>query len=366
VSAGTTFSFGGAGAPLLPVPFDKRDNKALNFYSSHSGTFVAPTNGTYVFQTRSDDGSTLWIDDQLVVYNDRFQGAINRSGSIDLTAGEHAIRILYVQGTGGLELSALVSGANIPNSMLKMTDEISIGDLSGAAGSILSLTGNVPVRIVQTSTQTFAGTVIGAGPMVKDGAGTLELTAASPFAGTVSVTAGALRVNGSLGAAGLITVHDGATLEGSGTVGDVAVADGGSLAPGSSPGMLTVGGDLALDSGSTLAIEINGTVAGTGHDQIYLSDSLATLTLNDPTLSISLGFTPSMSDVFTIVTGFGTLAGTGTFNGLTDGAQFVVNTTTFEIDYDTTDITLTVVPEPGALGTMGLLVAAALLRRRRR
>jgi len=364
-SAGMEFSFGGAGAPLFPVPFDRRNDRAVNFYARYTGTFMAPTNGDYTFQTRTDDGSTLWIDDRLVVYNARYQGAANRSGTIALTAGEHDIRILYVQGAGGLELSALVSGANIPNSLLKMRNEIAIGDLRGAAGSILSLTGNVPVRIVQTSTQTFAGAVIGAGPMVKDGAGMLELTAASPFAGTVSVTAGTLRVSGDLTAAGLITVHDGAKLDGVGFMGSVDVEGGGRLSPGNSPGTMTVTGGLTLRSGATFVVELNGNLPGSEYDQLYMSGATPTLTLQDPKLLVSLGFTPIQGDIFTIVAGFSTLAGSGTFDGLPDGAHFVVDSTEFEIDYDTSSITLTVVPEPGALGILGLVGIAAVLRLRK-
>jgi hypothetical protein len=36
------------------------------------------------------------------------------------------------------------------------------------------------------------------------------------------------------------------------------------------------------------------------------------------------------------------------------------------VNVNATDVTLTVVPEPASLGVLGLLAAAALLRRRRR
>jgi hypothetical protein len=91
------------------------------------------------------------------------------------------------------------------------------------------------------------------------------------------------------------------------------------------------------------------------------------LTLNNPGLAVSLGFTPGLGDSFLIVTG---LSGFdpdvfGVFSGKPQGSQFTVGSTTFEIDYGTSDISLTVVPEPSTLGLFGLLAAAVLLRRRR-
>jgi autotransporter-associated beta strand protein len=364
-SAGTAFTFGGTGLGF-PVPLNEGNNKTLSMYARWTGTFVAPTNGTYTFQTASDDGSMLWVDDQMVVYNDRFQGVTTRSGTIDLTAGEHDIYIAFVQGGGGLGMYANVAGANIPNSMLKMADEVTLGTLSGDAGATLSLPGNVPVRIVQASTQTFAGAITGAGPLVKDGPGLLELPAYSPFTGTLSVTAGTLRVNGDLTATGLISVHDGAKLDGAGFMSSVVVESGGQLAPGNSPGMMFVTDSLTLQGGATFAVELNGNLMGSEYDQVYMSGTSPTLTLNDPTLLVSLGFTPIEGDIFTIVSGFTTLAGSGTFNGLADGAHFVVDSTAFEIDYGTSDITLTVIPEPSALGAIGLIAMAVLLRRRTR
>ncbi len=356
-----TFSFGGADAPLLPPPFDKRTNRSVNFLVHWSGTFIAPTNGTYVFETRSDDASMLWIDDQLVVYNDRYQGATTRGGEIYLTAGPHDIVIGFAQGSGGLELDARLSGSPIPNTLLRLTDLVSIGTLSGAAGSTLSLTGNVPARIVQTSDATFSGQVTGGGPLIKDGASMLTLSAASPYTGPMAVTAGTLRVNGSLSSAGLITVYAGATLDGAGVVNSIAVENGGILSPGQSPGILTANGTVAMESGSTLKIEINGLTLGTEYDQLRING--APLTLNNPDLNVTLGFTPSLGDEFQIVSGFSSLS--GTFNGLpTSGSTFTVGSTLFQIDYHASDITLTVVPEPTSLGLLSMLAAAVLLRRR--
>jgi hypothetical protein len=43
---------------------------------------------------------------------------------------------------------------------------------------------------------------------------------------------------------------------------------------------------------------------------------------------------------------------------------FTSGSTELRIDYDPDTITLTVVPEPGALGLLGLVLAGLLLRRR--
>ena len=101
---------------------------------------------------------------------------------------------------------------------------------------------------------TFTGTITGTGDLIQAGNGTTILTANNGYTGATTVNAGTLIVDGSIGSSSLTTVNAGATLGGSGTVGDTAIA-GGTLAPGSAGGSifgpLTVAGSLSFTAASS-------------------------------------------------------------------------------------------------------------------
>lgn len=59
------------------------------------GKVAAPTAGTYVFGSRSDDGSLVAVDGQLVVDNSGSHGSEYREGVIDLSEGFHDIEVRY-------------------------------------------------------------------------------------------------------------------------------------------------------------------------------------------------------------------------------------------------------------------------------
>jgi hypothetical protein len=71
------------------------------------GVIAVPETATYRFTTRSDDGSVLFIDGQLIVDNNFPQPMTNRSGDIALTAGRHTIKIGYYesQSQAGMQAS---------------------------------------------------------------------------------------------------------------------------------------------------------------------------------------------------------------------------------------------------------------------
>jgi hypothetical protein len=50
---------------------------------------------------------------------------------------------------------------------------------------------------------------------------------------------------------------------------------------------------------TTFALNLNGTTAGTQHDQLATSS----FSLNGATLSLTIGFVPAVGDQFTIITG---------------------------------------------------------------
>ncbi|HJX38986.1 MAG TPA: PA14 domain-containing protein, partial [Anaerolineae bacterium] len=68
------------------------------------GKIYVPVSGQYVFGTTSDDGSYLYVDDQLVVDNGGHHGDVYREGQVQLEEGFHGLRLRYFQDGGGRKI----------------------------------------------------------------------------------------------------------------------------------------------------------------------------------------------------------------------------------------------------------------------
>jgi len=121
-------------ASLVPLRKDTVKNftasvssKAENFALVFNGFINLPVSGQYIFYTSSDDGSALYIDNMLMVWNDGLHYMQERSGTIYLTAGFHSIQVPYFQKLGGIGFSVSYSGPGfakqqVPDSVLFRED----------------------------------------------------------------------------------------------------------------------------------------------------------------------------------------------------------------------------------------------------
>ncbi len=85
-------------------------SRAENFGFRLRSRLSVSTPGEYTFSTNSDDGSQLFINDQLVVDNDGLHGARQIEGKITLTPGEYSIMVTFFQKGGAAGLTASWSG----------------------------------------------------------------------------------------------------------------------------------------------------------------------------------------------------------------------------------------------------------------
>ena len=203
----------------------------------------------------------------------------------------------------------------------------------------------------------------GVGGMTKEDGNTVTYTGTASYTGTTTVSSGTLVINGNISTSTTL-VSIGGTLAGSGTTGSVTVADGGILAPGTSPGTLTIDGDLGLNNASILNFELNpaNLTMGSGVNDLV---SVGSLTL-DGLLNVTAtsgSFAGVTSGTWTLFSYSGTL---------TDNILTLSSMPTLDAGYSWSlststpgQINLTVVPEPGA-ALLGALSSLALLRRRRK
>jgi autotransporter-associated beta strand protein len=215
-----------------------------------------------------------------------------------------------------------------------------IGSLAGAGTVVLGANKTLTAGGDNTST-TFSGVVKGTGGgLAKAGTGMLTLSGTDTYSGATSVNAGTLSVNGALSNTSTVTVASGATLGGTGSIGTVGasgavtVQSGGTLGPGNSAGTLTLNNGLTAASGSTLSMELNGTTAGSGYDQIVVKGSV---NVSSATLVTNFGFTPAVGDSFTLIDNDGTDTIIGTLkvagNSIAEGGTFSQGGKIFQVSY---------------------------------
>lgn len=107
---------------------------------------------------------------------------------------------------------------------------------------------------------TLAQAIAGSGDLEKRGAGTLFLTGTSGYGGTLNVTGGTLDVSGIYASAAVAV--NGGVLTGTGEVGAVHIASGGTLQENTPGNELTVDNALTFDSGSTFEVTVDGASPG--------------------------------------------------------------------------------------------------------
>ena len=90
---------------IIQEPSIKGAKQEDHFGYIFSGLIEVPEDGVYTFQTRSDDGSVLYISDELVVNNDGSHAAIPATGFIALKKGFHPYILYYFEDYEGEHLS---------------------------------------------------------------------------------------------------------------------------------------------------------------------------------------------------------------------------------------------------------------------
>ncbi|SAI05168.1 autotransporter [Bordetella ansorpii] len=174
--------------------------------------------------------------------------------------------------------------------------ELTVTSLDGMTGGTIDLgTGNLNI----SGGGAYSGVLTGAGSLIKSGIDTLTLLGENLYTGGTRVAQGTLSVGylGTGSVLGNLNVSSGATLAGSGTVGQggtVIIESGGHLAPGNSIGTLNVAGNLDLNPGAILDFEFgrpgaSGNAASATNDRVAVTGNLTL----DGTLNIAQSGAPA-------------------------------------------------------------------------
>ncbi|WP_301542540.1 autotransporter-associated beta strand repeat-containing protein [Cupriavidus basilensis] len=131
-------------------------------------------------------------------------GAVTNNGTFNVNAIQ-AVASLTNTGTANLNANLVSAGTVTNNGGLNVSGDRSVitaGLAGGASGAVKVQSGSV-LRLTQTGDSTYAGTIAGAGSVVKDGTGTLTLSRAAGSApgavnlgGTLVINQGTVALDG--------------------------------------------------------------------------------------------------------------------------------------------------------------------------
>lgn len=201
----------------------------------------------------------------------------------------------------------------------------------------------------------------GSGTFAKTGPGAVRLAAgnSSTYTGATYIQQGRFEVDGALTNSSAVTVFDGATLSGSGSVAPVTVRAGGTL-QGATSDSLNIAGTLTLDSHAKFHFTL-----GAGADSVHATGAV-TLASN-ATLQLVLDGAPALNTDIYLLRSDAAINGNFVYNNavMTDGSVFTLGGYNFTYFQDSQNIWVSAVPEPTVVTLFGIGLAVLLLRRRR-
>ncbi|MBT9371247.1 autotransporter domain-containing protein [Rhizobium sp. CSW-27] len=280
------------------------------------------------------------------------------SGEVTVTGMGSSLDIttqlsIGLDGSGTLTLSngaTIVAGRIVIAGGAASTGILTIGTGAGSVTTSTVTFGDGTGKIVfdhGASNYTFAADVEGNGTLQFDSGFTNLTGDYTDFIGNLLIAGGFVSVNTST--LSVVTdVEAGATLGGSGTLGNVNVASGGTVAPGNSIGTLTVA-DIDFASGSTYSVEID----ETGASDLLHATGIATISSGAtvhfaPENGTDDGSTYTIGTRYTIITADGGIS--GQFGSLTDSFAFLDGT----LVYDANNVYLTLARNGVSFSSLGI------------
>jgi hypothetical protein len=93
--------------PTLDLRLERGDFEPLRelFLTEVFGRLQVPQSAGVTLRLISDDGARLWLDGRVVIDHDGTHGATPKDARVELTAGQHELRVLHFQGRGDGQLS---------------------------------------------------------------------------------------------------------------------------------------------------------------------------------------------------------------------------------------------------------------------
>ncbi|HKI36899.1 MAG TPA: autotransporter-associated beta strand repeat-containing protein [Gemmataceae bacterium] len=323
-SAGTTLTIGASPTSAETTQGVINGPYTSNLYYEGSGTVVLAGADSYLGYT-TVAGGILALDNLNALTGAPYYGgrgtSVDAGATLQLwAAGTYALDPLGLNGSGVGGMGALenMTGNNTWQGPIRLNGNTTMASAAGSTLTTKAEIGNEGYLLTVNAVGNvdFAGFILGAGGLTKNGPCTLTFSNPAPnlYAGATVINAGTLLLAKAAGVSAItgagVTIDAAATLAGSGTI-DANVTNYGLVSPGGAgaTGTLTINGNYTQMGSGNLDI---GLASTTAIDQLMIS-GLATLA---GTLNVSLlnGFVPKSGDSFEIMT-YGSYSGKfGTVN----------------------------------------------------
>lgn len=288
---------------------------------------------------------------------------------------------LAISGNGTVYVGAggIVSNAGLNGNSATSTITLSGGTLGATANwtssANMTLSGSSRIKTSDSlgvvHNISLSGSLTGTGELIKTGSGTLSLSGSNSYTGRTTVSEGTLLIasnaavsgssaidltnGGSLDVSNVagFTLTSGQALEGAGTVsGAITIGSGATLTPGNGIGSILFSDNVTLALGSVSTFEINGFTSG-----LYdLAQGNAGISF-DGTLNLAF------QTEFNLI-GTAQIFDFDSYSGSFMPENFHVTglASGFSATFDAANGTVTVVPEPSAVGLLAIGVGALVWR----